>query len=92
MTLNDKSWEDWKGMGTKEYQNGSFEKALTYFQTSFHSCPTNERKERQRLLSNIVACRLKLNTHLSLAIQEAQQVCTTSTQIKSNSIYLWTFD
>ena len=88
MTLNDKSWEDWKGMGTKEYQNGSYEEALTYFQTSFHSCPTYEIKERQRLLSNIVACRLKCNTHdVSLAIQEAQQVRTI--QIIYISLYIF---
>lgn len=66
-----------RDLGKEAYQKGDYDKALSAFTAAIHpslECPSS--KERQILLSNIVACRLQLggSAQAEAAIEVAKKV------------------
>ena len=89
---NVKSWQDFKEEGKRHFRNANYTEALVSFQEALGKIETEEQQqqqqqqtgsnsinfieERQILLSNSVACRLKINdTEMKIvAIEEAKKV------------------
>jgi tetratricopeptide (TPR) repeat protein len=68
------SWRALKDQGKDEYERGNFEEALSLYQRASTSAATAGGSifDRQVILSNVVACRLKLGQN-ERAIQDAQE-------------------
>lgn len=70
------SWSAYKQQGKTNYDEQNFGAALTYYSAALNpelSCPP---VERQVILSNMVACRLKIGgpAHARAAVENAKQV------------------
>mmetsp|Transcript_2647 Transcript_2647/g.4802 ORF Transcript_2647/g.4802 Transcript_2647/m.4802 type:complete len:426 (-) Transcript_2647:52-1329(-) len=69
------SWREYKEQGKRHYESGNYSQALRAFRSSLNpdlGCP---RIEQQILLSNAVACRLKIGgtAMAEVAVKEAKQ-------------------
>lgn len=70
------TWRDHNQQGKDAYNAEQYELALQEYRTALHCTnPTPSNYDKQLLLSNIVACRLKLASpaHLEIALEEARQ-------------------
>ena len=71
------SWMGWKEKAKSEYEQGRYEDALISYRTCITSyqnyCPADE---RQIILSNMVACRLKIG-----GVAQAEAAVTTAKQV-----------
>jgi tetratricopeptide (TPR) repeat protein len=66
------NWMGWKELGKRAYDAGDYEEALNCYKTAIqteYECPA---MDRQVLLSNMVACRLKLASSTSSVAAAAQ--------------------
>jgi tetratricopeptide (TPR) repeat protein len=68
------SWRVLKDQGRVQYEHGKFEEALGLYQQAYNAAGAvvTDALDRQVLLSNIVACRLKLGQN-ERALQDAQE-------------------
>jgi hypothetical protein len=76
MPSSSSSWMDHKEQAKQAYQRVDYESALTSYCAALHPdlyCPADE---RQLLLSNMVACRLKIGgfAQAEAAVENAKQV------------------
>jgi outer membrane protein assembly factor BamD (BamD/ComL family) len=71
------SWMGWKEKGRTEYERGNYEAAVNAYRTAitYNHCPA---EERQIMLSNMVAGRLKIGgrAQAEAAVIAAKQVST----------------
>jgi Tfp pilus assembly protein PilF len=70
------SWTGYKELGKGQFERGDYETALTSYSAAINpelNCPASE---RQIVLSNMVACRLKIGgpAHARAAVDNAKQV------------------
>jgi hypothetical protein len=70
------SWTSHKLAGKDHFERGNYEEALTCYRSALnpeYNCPP---AERQIILSNVVACRLKLGgpAQARAAVEDAKQV------------------
>jgi hypothetical protein len=73
-TTTPSSWMGWKEKGKTEYERCNYKDALDSYRTAITlSCPADE---RQIMLSNMVACRLKIGgrAQAEAAVETAKQV------------------
>ena len=76
-------WTEFKDAGMVAFSQGDFDVALSSYQTALEELTSAERRDgfersndKQKLLSNVVACRLKIGGEemATRAIEEAKQV------------------
>lgn len=69
------SWRSLKNQGNQAFARGEYQQALDSYKTALAAELEAPRAERQILLSNLVACRLKLGglTHATAAVEEAKE-------------------
>jgi tetratricopeptide (TPR) repeat protein len=71
------NWMGWKELGKRAYDAGDYEEALQCYKTAVqaeYECPNG--MEKQVLLSNMVACRLKLVANSSTSSHESSSDST----------------
>ena len=80
---SNKSWKTYKEEGRTHYQNANYEEALISFQKAIQQAENNgavvvPQVEHEILLSNSVACRLKIGGPEMdfVAVEEAKKVIT----------------
>jgi len=69
-----KAWREYKEMGKRHFQGGNFTAALDSYQSAINH-PSLPKAERAILLSNSIACRLKIGTRemALIAVDEAKK-------------------
>ena len=76
-------WTEFKDAGKVAFSQGNFDSALSSYLTALEELTSEERRDgsdrsndKQILLSNVVACRLKIGGEemLTQAVEEAKQV------------------
>jgi tetratricopeptide (TPR) repeat protein len=67
------SWLSHKNRGKELYEGQQYAEALREYQAALDPVLEAPRQEQQIILSNIVACRLKIGDSAELAVQEAKQ-------------------
>lgn len=67
------SWLSHKNRGKELYERQQYAEALQEYQAALHPVREAPRQEQQIILSNIVACRLKLGDQAEEAVKEAKQ-------------------
>lgn len=70
---NLRSWLSHKNKGKELYERGQYAEALQEYQNAFNPILEAPRQEQQIILSNIVACRLKMGDQAEEAVKEAKQ-------------------
>ena len=73
------SWTAYKNQGKQRYERGQFQGALQSYNSALHPdlASSMPAMERQIILSNMVACRLKIGgrAQAEAAVENAKQVC-----------------
>ena len=73
------SWTAYKNQGKQQYERGEFQAALLSYNSALHPSLASSMPamERQIILSNMVACRLKIGgrAQAEAAVENAKQVC-----------------
>lgn len=73
---NTGSWLSHKNRGKELYERAQYAEALQEYQSALDPVLEAPRQERQIILSNIVACRLKMGGCIEEAVREAKQCVT----------------
>eukprot|EP00984_Skeletonema_dohrnii_P000932 scaffold303_cov145-Skeletonema_dohrnii-CCMP3373.AAC.3 len=89
-------WTEYKDAGKIAFSQGNFQSALSSYLTALEELTSEERRDgsdksndKQILLSNVVACRLKIGGEdmATQAIEEAKQdLCSTSSRRTEDEI------
>ena len=73
------SWTAYKNQGKQRYESGQFQEALQSYNSALHPdlASSMPDMERQIIISNMVACRLKIGgrAQAEAAVENAKQVC-----------------
>jgi hypothetical protein len=89
------AWTDSKDAGKHAFSQGNFDSALTSYLTALEQLTSEERRDgtdkssdKQILLSNVVACRLKIGgvDMATQAVEEAKQVSCVINNVTSSLV------